>query len=456
MNKYLILFMFSLSAVAMEESGDNKGAKTGFLSDDAFASIMAILKKTPPKEEQSIQIANLLQSCQIPTPKGPRKRPAPKPLAGVQPLKKHKSELPEGVIIYRLQEVRKELPNGEKTGVLYISPSRKKNVIYCHFAIDHYWDNYVPKNDRIDVREVLKELNINARELGEKEKIHAVLLNVELKLRALFQDEGLVRSIIYAGLAEDFKHRSRGHGGDVVHANHKKIASKKVQFEQGHLADGSNLRMSYLIENIPKAYLEVFECLMAKLTFAFDFGASAKIGDKPSWKKIKEYWATNARIEAIKKSEFGFRIEELRTELRKQVIGFRSSTKESTSDCEQSSSEGEEEREDFDEKVEEESKEDRVCSGKKKRLAIEEIARSLKQEVLDSELWKSHAEEDEADDEEAEEVKEDEEHSSDDDSVNLSFSPSEDEEEVTVGKDGYSSSEEADEVEHPKSRKKLF
>lgn len=244
--------------------------------------------------------------------------------------------LPAGVRIYQLpipdvdsfarSSAMTESEQDKAKGNFYVSPSQpNRGVIYNHFVVNRYQDNYIDKKDRINIQDVFIELNLKEDDLSQETNLFKLLLAVEIRIRTAFKNnEDALYGIIYTGLAKNFVHRSYSHGRDVIHGLDQKAQSKKVNYECRVLAD-KNIRMSYFIEGIPilstsTDYLKLFEVLMSRLTFSFDFGANSEIGDNKAWLQINEYWQWEERVKALTKAGFDFEIEKSRQELQLSII----------------------------------------------------------------------------------------------------------------------------------------
>jgi hypothetical protein len=185
-------------------------------------------------------------------------------------------------------------------------------VIYAMLAVEDGDKEKIAREYRIDVNVLLKELKL--KEIT-KNNLNEVLLAVEINFRNLIRKQSqYMGRVIYAGQSKnEITERIETHLKEVK--SQKNIHTNKLQIINEAAVAGYDIRISYLIENIPIEYLDVFEVLVGAIFKVQIFGGSAQIGNKSAWEQYKKYLKWKTRIETLEEKGLLNVVEETSKEL---------------------------------------------------------------------------------------------------------------------------------------------
>ena len=186
--------------------------------------------------------------------------------------------------------------------VLTPSSKGKKNCIYTHIA---EIGMKVPAEKRIDFKRVYEELTgtkFHWKRNILDEQLFEIMGIIEKKMMDIvFDKPNILMAVKYVGLAKDMEHRFRGHHFDL-NDELKKTKSRKTKCHTETLKN-SDIKMSYLINNVPVAYHKIFEALVSTVFPVQIFHASAVIADKAAWNFIVRYKTSDERKKYVKKED---------------------------------------------------------------------------------------------------------------------------------------------------------
>ncbi len=199
------------------------------------------------------------------------------------------------------------------------------NVIYLMIAMNES-DGSSPfeisSQEQTNINGFLRKKNLHNKELTQPELFN-LLLDVEIKIRTIIkQRPNLMRSVIYVGQAKNFLQRALAHRADVLNTT-KQIQSTKVRWLHGVLKR-HYVRLTYLLNDIPPAYLSIFECLIGHLFSVQEFKGSAQLGTTKAWEELKLYFKTRKRLHALEALGLSDSMEQDREKLRELILPFQS------------------------------------------------------------------------------------------------------------------------------------
>lgn len=198
-----------------------------------------------------------------------------------------------------------------------------RNVIYLMTVLDAKngrspYD--IEPRERMDLAHLIAHSNILSMTLDEA-KLFELLLYVEKNIRSMMTKKpNLMRAVIYVGQTKHLLMRSQQHRRDLFDEA-KRLQSAKVRWLHAVL-EHHFVRMDYLIENIPKPHLDVFESLVGHLFSVLEFKGSSQIGTKASYAILKKYFSSATRITTLKRMQLLDSMEHDRERLREIILPF--------------------------------------------------------------------------------------------------------------------------------------
>lgn len=163
------------------------------------------------------------------------------------------------------------------------SPFNQQSLIYTMYITDQDNKSLIPQPLRLDATK------LSAGPINEENLFKASLEVEEHLLKIIQKNPQFVERVMYVGLTEGtLQNRFRGHWTDYQDPVKKNSLSKVIQIERA-LESLFNVKVSYLIANVPKNYLDYFECLVSDIFLAQEKGGSARIGTRDAWEKYLTY-----------------------------------------------------------------------------------------------------------------------------------------------------------------------
>jgi hypothetical protein len=188
-------------------------------------------------------------------------------------------------------------PKGfQKKTCFNCSPSDVQNVIYMM---------YVAGEDNKSMISIPLRVDASKLDVGPitDANLFDALLETEVRLlQIILANSEVVNRTIYVGLTRGkLQARFKRHLLDTQDDIKKISSSKGIHIERA-LDALFNVKVSYLIDNIPEAYLKIFECLVSHLFLAQENGGSAVIATRVAWEKFAEYKTYAKRLYVLQKN----------------------------------------------------------------------------------------------------------------------------------------------------------
>lgn len=222
---------------------------------------------------------------------------------------------------YTHQEISKNsvyknfiLPKENADNVIYLMIAMNENDGTSPFEINPL--------DTVNIQEFLRKKNLHDKNLKQSELFN-LLLDVEIKIRTMMKNRpNLMRAVVYVGQAKNLMQRAVAHRLDILDET-KKIQNAKVRW-LNNVLKRHYIRLAYLLSDIPKEHLSIFECLVGHLFSVLDFKGSSQLGTSKAWEQLQHYFQTRKRMHALEALGLTSNVEQDREYLREIILPFTS------------------------------------------------------------------------------------------------------------------------------------
>lgn len=187
----------------------------------------------------------------------------------------------------------------------------EKNIIYLMIAQEINNNGYFLLNES-------QKLDL---QLTNRNNIFHQLLATEIHIRNLMiKNPNLMRSVLYVGQSVNLLERAKAHRREILDKT-KQLQSSKVRWLSQVLHERP-VELSYLLKNIPKEHLNIFECLVGHLFSVLEFKGSSQLGDTKAWQSLNRYLSCPHRLAKLKSLGLLEQMEIDRARLRELILPF--------------------------------------------------------------------------------------------------------------------------------------